>query len=301
MRTLLPALLVAAACSSGGGPLSDVDAWAIQLQGLEREGALDALLGHPSQLMVLEPTRSVKGLEDFPAAPFVAALRAGGKRCLAYFNVGQAEVYRTYWGGAWVAPTGSAGGSPDFLLSDDPDGWPENYPVAFWDPRWRAILEASLDAVVADGFQGIYADWVLGYEHAPAVAAAGEAGVDPAREMVALLRALKARAPPGFLLVAQNAADLGEEDPEFYRLLDGFAQESVTFAGGATPDWFDPVAGDLPGFPAWRALDRFRARGIPVFTLDYAALPENAALARAESLAHGCVPFVSRTPLDRLP
>jgi cysteinyl-tRNA synthetase len=297
---LLPALLLAG-CSSGAGPLDSAGSWAIQLQGLERPGAPEALAAHPARLLVIEQTRGVKGLEDYPAAATVAALRASGKICLAYFNVGQGETYRTYWDAAWSPPTGSARGSPDFLLAADPDGWPGNYPVAFWDPRWRAILLAALDEVVADGFDGIFVDGVLGYSHPPVAAAALEEGVDPAGEMVELLAALRARAPRRFLLVALNALDLGEEAPGFYDLLDGYAQESPTFSGIPTPDWDDPMAGDQPGFEAWSGIERFRARGIPVFTLDYALLPANAALAAEASRAHGCVPFVSRTPLDRLP
>ena len=43
------------------------------------------------------------------------------------------------------------------------------------------------------------------------------------------------------------------------------------------------------------------ASGTPVFTLDYALQPANIASALARSRAHGLVPCVSRTPLDRLP
>ena len=125
--------------------------------------------------------------------------------CLAYFNVGQGETYRTYWSSDWRAPTAGARGTPDFLLAEDPDGWPENYPVAFWDPRWRSLLLAALDEVVADGFDGLFVDWVLGYAHPPVAAAALAEGIDPARAMVDLLRALRERAPPGFLRAVPEA------------------------------------------------------------------------------------------------
>ena len=93
--------------------------------------------------------------------------------CLAYLNVGQAEDYRSYWQSEWRAPADSARGTPDFMVSVDPDGWPGNYPVTYWDPRWKRVLfghrAALLDQILEDGFDGVYLDWVLGYQE-PAVA-----------------------------------------------------------------------------------------------------------------------------------
>jgi len=313
-RMLAP-LLVAACAACAAAPATDprppvpsvpprpprieeVRSWAIQLQGIDRAGAFEALLAFPGEMVVIEPMRTVRGRERFHAREAVARLHRAGKLVLAYLNVGQAESYRTYWRDDWRAPTADARGEPPFLLAPDPDGWPGNYPVAFWDPAWRAIALSMAEAARDDGFDGLYLDWVLGYEHAPVVRAAREAGVDPASAMVDLLRSMRKSAR---VLVVQNALDLGEAAPGFYELLDGFAQESVHFSGAATADWNDPRAGDLPGLRPIEKLGRIASRGIPVFTLDYAANPANAARAAEESRARGFRPFVSRTPLDRLP
>ncbi len=310
--------MVACATSSPGrgARLGGVRSWAIQLQGLERPEAIARLRGAAVDLLVLEPMRSMRGGERFPMRPLVCELQAQGKLCLAYLNVGQAEDYRTYWQPAWRRPQRDQGGEPSFLLTVDPDGWEGNYPVAYWDARWRPLLwgapHCPLDQILADGFDGVFLDWVLGFAETNVVAAARAAGVDPAAAMVALLADLRAYAQtrrPGFLLVAQNAVDLGELEPRVVDVVDGVAQESMSFGGRAGAAWDDPAAGDTPAASAgpWSTmalgarLQALRRRGLPVFTLDYAARPENAARARQASRAFGLVPCISRAPLDRLP
>lgn len=306
MRALLPLLLLAA-CAV---PKWDrVRSWAIQLQGLEREGAIDALDREPVDMVVLEATRTVKGQEGFPTRELVKRLSAK-KVCLAYVNVGQAEDYRTYWTGAWRGP-----GEPSFVLGADPDGWAGNYPVACWDPRWRRELwggaGALVDLAIEDGFDGVLCDWVLGYEDATVASAARRAGVDPARAMAELLRDLRvyARARrPGFLVIAQNGIGLPERVPECFAWIDGYTQESLSFMGKAGAAWEDAEAGDLaiPAEGDWSTaalserIAGLRARGARVFTLDYAREPGNVALALRRSRALGCVPAVSLSPLDRL-
>jgi cysteinyl-tRNA synthetase len=296
-------------------PLRDVSAWAIQLQGLDRDGALERLERTKAGLVVIDPTRTVRGQESFPTQAVVARL-GRTKLCFAYLNVGQAESYRTYWRSHWRAPTVEQRGEPSYLVTVDPDGWADNYPVAYWDLRWRGVLWGSpscpLDQALADGFDGVFLDWILGFAEPAVAAAARRAGVDPADAMVALVRELRLdarRRRPGFLLLALNGARLVEQRPEFAAVVDGIAQENLSFSGRAGANWDDADAGDhaLPARGDWstaalaRRLQACRDRGLPVFTLDYAADPNNARHARAVSVGLGCVPFVSRTPLDRLP
>ena len=311
VRVFLLALLAGCAATSPApsrNPLHGVRSWAIQLNGLTREGAVERLERARADLIVIEPTRTVRGRESFATAELVGRLRRE-RLCLAYLNVGQAESYRTYWRVGWRAPQADQRGSPAYLLSTDPNGWPENFPVAYWDFRWRGVLwgspDAPVDQAIADGFDGLYLDWVLGFADTTVAAAARDAGVDPAAAMVELvseLRAYAQRRKPGFLLIAQNGAPLVVRRPEFADVIDGVSQESLSFGGRAAAAWDDPAATDLPadGSRA-EALALCRARGLPVFTLDYAARVENVSAARARSKAMGFVPFVSRTPLDRLP
>jgi cysteinyl-tRNA synthetase len=273
-------------------------------------------------MLVVEPMRSQRGLSDFAMADLVRRLQKSSgetlphKRVLAYLNVGQAEDYRGYWTAGWQAPGAGAAGRPEFLLGPDPEGWPGNYPVAYWDPAWRRCLwgssDALLDQILADGFDGVYLDWVLGCTDAGVVAAAAAQGVDARAAMVDLIRELRAYARsryPLFAVVAQNGLPLAEQAPELLQVVDALAQEDVSFRGAATASWFDPTAGDVPA-PAdgeWSTaavLARLQAvarPGLPVFTLDYALQPANVEAALRSSRSHGLVPCVTRTPLDRLP
>ena len=292
MRLIL--LLLLGACAGRG--LDDARTWAVQLQGLDRPGAATALERSGYDVIVIEPMRSIKGRQTYPVGHLVRQLRRRHV-VLAYLNVGQAEDYRTYWAD-WAV------GEPSFVLGVDPDGWAGNYPVSFWDARWRKILLAQVDALVADGFDGAMCDWVFGIENALVVAAAKRDGVDPAREMAHLLRALHERAP-GFLLLAQNGAPLLDAVPEAAAWIDGLTQESLTWAGQPGAKWKDTASGDRePPWDRteiWASLRAWRERGMPVFTLDYARQQEHVAEAERASRAAGFVPFVSRITLDRLP
>jgi len=305
--------------ASRTNPLAEVRTWGYQLQGLERRGALARLERAQVDLLVVEPTRTVIGAEDFPTRAMVERIHSrsgvGGRPrvALAYINVGQAEDYRTYWASTWRAPTDGQHGTPDYMLTLDPDGWPGNYPVAFWDPRWKAVLwgspDALLDSAIEDGFDGIYLDWVLGYDEPVVARAARRAGIDPARAMAELIRDMRVYARTkreGFLVVPQNAAPLVLEIPALARWIDGIAQEDLTFRGRASDHWEDPSGGDVPVPRAASQelasmLSRCRRGGVPVFTVDYALQPANAERAIARSRELGFVPFVSRTSLDRLP
>lgn len=328
----LPLSLLLGSCSAPpAGPAADrldipvlapVDSWAIQLQGFDPAATPGRLAVANVDMLVLEPMRSQQGEAEFPMHELVRRVQASpgatlpNKRCLAYLNIGQAEDYRAYWDSGWRAPTSQQRGEPSFLLGLDPDGWRGNYPVAFWRPEWKRCLfghaEAPLDQILADGFEGIYADWVLGFLDPQVRAAAAADGVDPAIEMVRLLGELRSYARaryPLFVVIAQNALALAEQRPELLAHIDAIAQEDLSFRGLASATWNDASAGDIPAAPAGESaasdvgerLRRLREGGLPVFTLDYALQPANVAQAITRSRAFGLVPCVSRTPLDRLP
>ncbi len=299
--------------------IAEVRFWAYQLQGLDREGAVEALVESRYDMLVLEPTRTDRDCTDFDARAMVDALHASPgtslprKIVLAYIDIGEAEDWRTYWQDWWVAPTDTSRGNPDFLLAPDPDGWSGNYPVAFWDERWWEIIidgDSSLvKLALADGFDGVYLDWIEAYDDPVVAAFAESAGVDPDSAMVAFVEHIREVArgiDHDFLVVGQNGIWLADEQPLYFSVVDGVAQEDLSFGGEADVPWGDPRAGDIPQGPHEQAemvemLLQYKDRGLPVFTCDYALLPENVELAYEFSYSHGFVPFVSQTPLDRLP
>jgi cysteinyl-tRNA synthetase len=292
--------------------LRQVRSWAYQIQGLEEEGAIDALAGSDYDLIVVEPVRSVKGSEEFDTAGMVSRLHAEGKLVIAYLDVGEAEEYRTYWRDEWLAPTGDEPGEPDFLITVDPAGWSGNYPVAFWDERWKDVVihdeDSLLNMVLEDGFDGVYLDWIEAYEDEAVVAAAERLGIDPAQEMVAFVREIaqhgRARSE-SFLVIPQNGAQLAQEVPEYLGIIDGLGQEDLSFRGEADTEWGDPQSGDIPTPPddqeyLLELFDLYLEDGLPIFCIDYALEQPNVQAAYATARDADCLGYVSQTPLSRL-
>jgi cysteinyl-tRNA synthetase len=283
---LLPAPLLLLACATlpDGPSLERVRSWAIQLH-----GDVDPEKASRYDMLILDAaTRPVPG-----------------RVCLAYVNVGQAETYRPYWKAFWRAPE-TGRGVPDYLLAADPDGWKDNYLVAYWDPRWQGLLwggpGAAVDEALAKGFDGIFLDWVLAYRDASVAAAA--AGTDPERAMERLVRDLAAyarRKRPGAFVVLNNGAPLAARSAEVRRAIDGVVQESFFFGGRPEAGWDDKEAGDLLQSPTPELREALASLDCPVFTLDYALEPAHVRSASEASAAMGFLPFVSRMPLDRLP
>jgi cysteinyl-tRNA synthetase len=292
--------------------LRRVSSWAYQIQGLDEEGAVDALADSDYELIVVEPTRSVEGSEDFDTAGMVSRLHAEGKLVLAYLDVGEAEDYRTYWGDDWLAPTADQPGEPDFLITIDPAGWSGDYPVAFWDERWKDIViyddNSLIDMVLDDGFDGVYLDWIEAYLDETVVAAAESLGIDPAQEMVAFVQEIaqygRARSQ-SFLVIPQNAAELAQEVPQYLQIIDGLGQEDLSFRGESDTDWGDPESGDIPTSPDDQQylldlFDLYLAADLPIFCIDYALQQSNVQAAYAAASDAGCLGYVSQTPLSRL-
>lgn len=299
--------------------LADVRYWAYQIQGLENEGAIEALTSSRYDLVVIEPTRTNVGSEDFDTREAVNRIHASpsslgdrSKMVLAYLDIGQAEDYRTYWQDDWEPPRAGVRGTPDFLLSVDPDGWSGNYPVAYWDQRWKDLViyneDSLLNLVLEDGFDGIYLDWVEAFDDVSVIAAAELAGIEPAGEMVAFIREMRdyvAERHPNFVIVAQNGADLVDDHAEYLDVIDGLAQEDLSFYGEADTDWDDEASGDIrqnPGYHEYLTgvLWRYVEVGVPTFCVQYAREQANVEQALRDAEQVGCVPYVTLTPLDRL-
>lgn len=313
-------------------PLEQVRFWGYQLQGLEDEGAVDVLVASHYDLLVLEPTRtdwSSQESRDFDTAGMVRRLKNSfasdgvhRKRVIAYVDIGEAEDWRWYWtwSTAWDCRPPMPTDWLPYILACDPDGWGGNYPVAYWHPDWKDIIiygrnrqpqpgrgfVSALDELLQDGFDGIYLDWVEGYEDAAVVRAAPKAGVDPAAEMIALIREIRdyARArQPGFVVIQQNAAALSEGHPELYGLIDAIAQEAVWYDGIATDAWEDPAGYDAPQEADLTAyyityLEPYLKAGLPVLVCEYAL--HHAASAYANAYRQGYIPYVTRRSLGAL-
>ncbi len=303
-------------------PLSKVKLWGYQIQHLTASGAVSELVSSKYDMLVLEPTRTDKHTSSFDTKAMVAKLHASQgksgspKIVVAYIDIGEAENWRYYWKSWWTEPTEDDGGDPDFLITTDPDGWRGNYPVAYWDKRWKNIIiynsDSMLQKAIDDGFDGIYMDWVEGYANKKVKAAAKDAGKDPAVEMIhfiAEIRAYARKQNPGFLVIAQNAPGLVDGHPEYLKEIDALAQEQVYFDGDADTNWSHPDSCDqvVPNSGSTysrsyylKKLMVYQSAGLPVFNCEYACDADNVDEAYTESAKHGFVTYVTRRPLSKL-
>lgn len=282
-------------------------------------------------MAVLDFISSESDNTDYPMVEVVNRLHNAPhpKLALAYIDIGQAESYRTYWQPDWKI------GSPDWIAGEDPDGWEENFPVAYWREEWQSIWLGSggyLLSIMDAGFDGVYLDWVEAYSDDNVVAIAKKDNVNARQAMIRwvgnIAEFTRAR-KPGFVVIAQNAAELAQYD-DYVATVDAIAQEQVWFDGGADNE--PPGDCPLPSTEAdvdtdayYQSLsavcrDQFdeypdstlhvssemyihdlklaQGKGLLIFTADYALDPENVAWVYQTSRALGFMPFVGNRGLD---
>lgn len=312
--------------------LQDIRHWLYLIDVNLEPAVVEQIASSDHQMVVLDHIPSEANNEDYPMGAVIARMHSAAtpKLVLAYIDIGEAESYRTYWQPGWRI------GDPAWILGDDPDGWAENYPVAYWYDAWQTIwldVGGQLDDILDAGFDGVYLDWVEAYDDERVQAMAEAEGLDAREEMVwwvtDIAEHLRSQKPEA-LVIAQNAAELAESDA-YVAVIDAIAQEQVWFDGGAdnqppgdcplprTEDEVETRAYRRSLSPACRRQhDRYpestlhvssdyylaqlraaRAKGLPIFTVDYALDPDNVAWVYATSRAYGFTPFVSSRALDR--
>jgi cysteinyl-tRNA synthetase len=283
-------------------------------------------------MVVLDFIPSEENNTDYPMAKVIDQLHNAPhpKLVMAYIDTGQAEEYRTYCQPGWGI------GDPEWIVGADPDGWEGNFPVAYWYDEWHEIWlgeEGYLGAILDAGFDGVYLDWVEAYSDENVITFAEEDEVDPRQEMIWWVEDIadftRARRP-GFVVIAQNAAELAEDD-DYLAVIDAIAQEQIWFDGGADND----PPGDCPlprtdaevdtqayrnslSPPCRQQYDEYpdstlhvsseeylryltaaRDKGEIIFSVDYALEPENVSWVYETSRGLGFVPFVGNRTLDR--
>ena len=312
--------------------LADVKDWLILLDTDLDDETLQQMVDSLYDMVVLDFIPSEIGMTDYPMAAAIEHMHQSSnpKLVLAYIDIGEAEAYRIYWQQDWHI------GNPAWILGDDPDGWEDNYPVAFWEEGWRTIWlgdDGLLHQILDMGYDGVYLDWVAAYEDDLIKEAARRDGVDAKSEMIAWVGAISTvvrEVCDTCVIVAQNAGELVEV-PQFLRNIDAIAQEHVWFDGGNE----NRPQGDCPlprteadidteayreslSAACRRQFDTFpdgtlhsssdvylpdllfaRDQGLAVFTVDYALSAENIAWIMQTARSYGFVPFAGARSLDR--
>ena len=315
-----------------GGDLAEVSKWLYLIGDSPEEELLSRIADSTYDLVVLDFIPSETGEEEYPMREVITQLHNAShpKLVVAYINIGEAESFRTYWQDDWRV------GSPGWIISGDPDGWADDYPVAYWASDWQNLWlneDGLLGRLLSFGFDGVYLDWVEAYSDGSVVAAAQDAGVDPVEEMVTWVGEISAFIHgkcPECVVIAQNAAELVERD-EYVALIDAITQEQVWFDGGAdndpegdcplprteaevdTQEYYDSLPRECQ-----RQYDEYpdgtlhvssesylehlrlaRQKGLTVFTVDYALQSENVAWVYQTARSYGFIPFAGNRGLDR--
>ncbi|MEZ4812900.1 MAG: endo alpha-1,4 polygalactosaminidase [Caldisericia bacterium] len=280
--------------------LEEVDNWAYQLQDLWDE-KIDALAESEYDMVVVDRNGSIKGEdEDYNDGNDVEIIRAekDDRLVICYIDVGQAESYRKYWQDDWQV------GKPGWILTEDPDGWDENFLVKFWQQEWLDIMLEQFDVLVSAGYDGAFLDWLEIYNDPSVIDAAKEDGVDPKEELIKFVRTLTSHARkqnPEFIIIAQNASALGA-DRNYRNLFDGIAQEAIWFDGSGDPDDSN-IEADIPTDPELtkeyiKNLRIWQFFGFPVFNCEYA--DKKASVAFDLGMKHGFKTYCARRPLEEI-
>lgn len=86
-------------------------------------------------------------------------IRKNGKRRLviAYFSIGEAEDYRSYWKKSWNK------NKPSWIVKENPV-WKGNFIIKYWDPQWKNIIKSYQNTLNEIGIDGYYLDTIDSYE-----------------------------------------------------------------------------------------------------------------------------------------
>ena len=307
--------------------LPEVSFWAYNIAEVNTTRQREVLTHSHFDLYVLEPVVTEKGEESFDIAGLVRDIREYNIEhyqkdplILAYVDIGQAEDWRWYWQSGWKI------GDPAWIVAGDPDGWDGCYPVAYWYPEWEDIViygsggRSQVEETLKAGFDGIYLDWVEAYDDEDVKKKADADGVDPVARIFDLIekirlyaRSASPRADPDYLVIAQNAAALYQENQARYLdLIDAISQEGVWYDGtGGFDDWKDQNGYNIPTddiYPGWTEelledLGKMKGK-LPIFCAEYAQ--DTAGFNRASEVynarapAEGFIPYCTRRSLSRL-
>jgi cysteinyl-tRNA synthetase len=314
--------------------LNKVKFWAYQLQEIQYPTAEEVLIDSKYDMLVLEPIRtdwSDDGTRRYDTKNLVTRLKASKahngtdrKLVIGYVDIAEAEDWRWYWiekgWPVWKQGRPRPPGLPEWILSQDPDGWAGDFPVAYWNSQWQDIMIygantgthpdrdyfSAVDELIIDGFDGIYMDWVEAYEDEAVIAEAQKDGLDPAEEMVKFISRIRQYARernPDFLIIQQNGSSLLSGQPQLLQVIDAIAQEGIWYENLSDMDWDDPEGYDQPTDPGQTAellinLKAFKNAGIPVFCCEYALVRASTAYEKAS--VNGLIGYCSRSSLSKL-
>ncbi|MEU0879234.1 endo alpha-1,4 polygalactosaminidase [Lentzea sp. NPDC005914] len=249
------------------------------------DGRLDALAAAPFRTAVVDLARD--GGSSYFRAEEIGALKASGKRVLAYFEIGSIESFR---------PDFAAVRADRLLLNEWPS-WPGEHFVRYWDPRWWELaVRPRLDRALSAGFDGVYLDTPLAYEEIDLALVPALDRAELGRRMADLIVSISAyvkRANPDFGVYPQNSPELRDYSG-YVGAIDGIGVEELFFRATDEPCAADFCAENLA------ATRKLKEAGKTVLAVDYATRRENVDEACRRYREEGFDGYVTVRALDTI-
>ena len=245
-------------------------------------------------------------IDDFAAnnkGTAVSALqfKPDGERreVISYLSIGECETYRWYWNDV------RAKLPPKWLLGENPE-WKGNFAVAVWERNWQEIIAASLERIIAAGYDGVYLDKCdVMHDILARHRNIGRPLDEMRRSMIAFICKLASYARkrvPGFRVIMQNAEDLLEVpqgSQDLVAAVSGVAKEDLYF--GAEEDGVKNTDDQIE----WsiKALSVAKIAGLPIFVVEYLDDPINAMQAALNASVDGFIYSIAAgdRELDEMP
>jgi cysteinyl-tRNA synthetase, unknown class len=271
--------------------LLDAKSWGYQLRNLQVDQQ-KKIAASPYDVVIIDVEHEAVAKETRLTKEEVDGMKKkpdGGRRLvMAYFSIGEAEGYRSYWKPEWNKT------KPSWVGKENKE-WKNNFLVKYWEPEWQKIVfgspEAMADKVLAAGFDGFYLDRVDAYYYFGDTAEMRNKMVDFVSKLTTYIRSKK----PDAMILGQNAEELLDK-PEYIKAIDGIAKESLYF-GIPGPDKPNP-ADDVKEGNAF--LSKARAAGKAAFCVEYLKNPANIDTAKKRMDEKGFVLYVANRGLAEL-
>jgi cysteinyl-tRNA synthetase, unknown class len=212
------------------------------------------------------------------------------KWVFSYIAVGQAQTIEWYWQSGWGV------GNPSWMLSASEYGG--TYNVAYWDAAWQNIVFASIDRIIADGFDGVFLDqsdpyWNNSFPKGSTPISTFSAR---SRDLVCNIYNHAQSTKPGFKIFVNGGANQYDAFGSSYAdCLDATAGEHLWYLGTGKPD--------TTGYPPYTipVLQRLAQAGKKVFTFDYTTSTSEINTVLNASRSKGFIPTITDASISTTP
>jgi cysteinyl-tRNA synthetase, unknown class len=215
----------------------------------------------------------------------VSTMESGGGAVLGYFDVGEAENFRSYFSSL-----------PSSVLGPQNPDWPGDFQVQYWTPTWLAVAENYIQTMINQGYNGAFLDVVSEAETSWAQknAPASQGGAEGA--MITLVEELAAYArakDPNFQIWINAAgAEPMLANSGFVSTINGAFEEELFYQDNGSPEPSSDVSDNL------KLLDNLVNAGKPVVAVEYVTGAATVAAVQAKAAAAGIGYYIASPNLQ---